>query len=76
MDLRKRVNEKLTHLIGRITKQYYFEDYVRVYPDGIVFNRSGKRRKATKNDMNNFFNHQKFYYFAAQFIRDKIVADV
>ncbi len=65
-----------THLIGRVTKRYYFEDYVRVYPGGIKFNRLGVRRKATTNDLNNFLNHSKFYRFAAQFVKEKRVADV
>jgi len=66
----------ITHFIGKITRHYYFEDYVRVYPDGIVFNRFGRKRQPLKNDINNFLNHCKFYEFAAQFIKDKRVADV
>jgi hypothetical protein len=33
----------VTHFIGRITKRYYFEDYIRVYPDDIIFDSFGKR---------------------------------
>ncbi len=67
-----------THFIGKITKKYYFEDYVRVYPDGIVYYPFviNIRHKATKKSINNFLNHFKFYKFAAQFVRDKRVADV
>jgi SAM-dependent methyltransferase len=49
---------------------------VRVYPDGIVYNRYGKRLQPTHNDINNFINHQKFYEFVAQFICDDAVVDV
>jgi SAM-dependent methyltransferase len=66
----------ITHLIGKLTKQYYFEDYVRVYPNGIVFNRFGQRIEPLKNDINNFLNHEKFYKFAAQFVKGKLVADI
>lgn len=64
-----------THLAGKITKKYYYEDYVRVYPDGITFDGSGRRRKATKDDICNFLNHAKSYNFASQFVKDKSVAD-
>lgn len=72
----KKVLESITHLIGRISGKYYFEDYVRVYPDGLVFNRLGKTRKPTKQDLNNYLNHCKFYRFVAQFVNNKKVADV
>ena len=68
--------DKSTHLWGWITGKYYFEDFVRVYPGGVVFNRYGKPQPPSQNDTNNFLNHQKFYRFAAQFARDATVADV
>ena len=62
-----RIWEYLTHLLGKITKKYYWEDYIRVYPQGICINRRGMKREPLQNDINNFLNHQKFYKFAAQF---------
>lgn len=72
----KKVFENFTHFIGRISGRYYFEDYVRVYPDGLAFNRLRKKRKSTKHDLNNYLNHTKFYRFTAQFVNNKKVADV
>lgn len=66
----------VTHLWGRISRKYYFEDYVRVYPDGIVFDIFGKKREPSRNDINNFLNHRKFYRFAAQFTKGRRVADI
>lgn len=65
-----------THFLGRIKGNYYFEDYIRVYPDGICFYPLGRRRRARRNDINNYLNHCKFYKFASQFVRNKKVADV
>jgi 2-polyprenyl-3-methyl-5-hydroxy-6-metoxy-1,4-benzoquinol methylase len=72
----KKVYTLVTHLIGKVTKKYYFEDYVRVYPDRIVFNRFGRKVKFQKDHLNNFLNHCKFYKFAAQFVKDKRVVDI
>lgn len=72
----ERIYNRAAGLIGRVTGRYYFEDYQRVYPDGIVYNRLGIRRRPTRNDINNFLNHRKFYRFAAQFVAGKRVADV
>ncbi len=74
--LMKHLYEYFTHIIGRMTKRYYFEDYVRVYPDGIAYSRFAKRRRADQNDINNYLNHRKFYYFVSQFVAGKVVADV
>ncbi len=71
-----RIYSSVTHFIGRATKRYYFEDYMRVYPDAIRFNRFGIQQKATTKDINNYLNHRKFYEFAAQFASGKRVADV
>jgi SAM-dependent methyltransferase len=68
--------EGLTHWWGRLTGRYYFEDFVRVYPEGVVFSRFGRRRAASHNDLRNFLNHQKFYRFAAQFADRATVADI
>ncbi|MBU0518683.1 class I SAM-dependent methyltransferase, partial [bacterium] len=72
----KTVFESLTHLVGRLTGRYYFEDYIRVYPDKVAFNRFGKQRAYSQNDYNNFLNHCKFYQFCGQFVKDKAVADI
>ncbi len=64
------------HFLGRLTRKYYFEDYVRVYPEGLAFYPFGLRRQATRNTLNNFRNHVKFYNFAAQFVPGKTVADI
>lgn len=66
----------LPHLIGRVTGSHYFEDFIRVYPNGIAYYPFGLRRTATQKDLNNFRNHYKFYVFAAQFVKGKRVADV
>lgn len=74
--IHKKIFNYFTHLWGQITGRYYFEDYIRVYPDGINFNRFGKRISNDHNIRNNFINHQKFYKFVAQFVPGKIVADI
>jgi 2-polyprenyl-3-methyl-5-hydroxy-6-metoxy-1,4-benzoquinol methylase len=66
----------LTHLWGRLSGRYYFEDFVRVYPDGVRFNRHGVRKPTSPHDLKNFLNHAKFYAFAAQFVRGAAVADI
>ncbi|NLN91675.1 MAG: class I SAM-dependent methyltransferase [candidate division WS1 bacterium] len=68
--------EVLARLYGRISKKYYFEDFVRVYPDGLSINRYGLKRPATSDQLKNFLNHQKFYAFAGQFAYGKTVADI
>lgn len=72
----KAVFDCLTHLIGRLTGRYYFEDYLRVYPDRTAYNRFGKQKAYSRNDYNNFLNHCKFYQFCGQFVKDQSVADV
>jgi 2-polyprenyl-3-methyl-5-hydroxy-6-metoxy-1,4-benzoquinol methylase len=66
----------LTHLVGRATRRFYFEDFVRVYPGRVAYNRLGVRRRATDAEARNFRNHAKVYEFAAQFVRGKTVVDV
>lgn len=61
---------------AKLTKKYYFEDYVRVYPNGIIYNRYGIKKNAAISDLKNFKNHSKFYIFAAQFVKNKSVADI
>lgn len=72
----KHVVTVLTHFVGRLTRRYYFEDYVRVYPGGIAYNRLGLRRRARPHDLKNLRNHMRFYEFAAQFVPASRVIDV
>lgn len=72
----KKIYESFTHYIGRLTRKYYFEDYVRVYPNGLHYNRFGRKVTPTGNDRKNYLNHRKFYEFAAQFGKGKKVADI
>jgi SAM-dependent methyltransferase len=67
----------LAHLWGRVSGKYYVEDFVRVYPDGLCFTHRGPLPvPASREQINNFLNHRKFYAFAAQFARDVPVADI
>lgn len=76
MGLKRLLRETVGRLRARLSRRYYYEDYVRVYPDGIAYDRSGRRREAKPNDRANFLNHQKFYRFAAQFVAGRRVADL
>jgi 2-polyprenyl-3-methyl-5-hydroxy-6-metoxy-1,4-benzoquinol methylase len=72
----KHVLVLLTHAVGRTTRRFYFEDFHRVYPEGVSYNRLGLRRPARAQHINNFRNHVKFYEFAAQFAASQRVVDV
>ena len=63
----------MSHLYGRISKKYYCEDFVRVYPNGIQINRLGWHKTAPPT---NYLNHEKFYAFAAQFARGATLVDI
>ncbi len=79
MSLKDRIHQMLSltgHLYAKLTKKYYFEDYVRVYPNGIIYNRWGIKKTAASSDLKNFKNHCKFYLFASQFVKNKSVADI
>lgn len=71
----RRVYLDAGHVIGRLTKEYYFEDYARVYPGGYR-HFMGMRFQPSRDSINNLLNHKKFYIFAAQFVEDKTVVDV
>src|SRR4030042_725649 len=60
---------------GQIHKTIFIDDFERVYPDGIVFDMLGNQFQPQEFDINNFLSHNKFYKFAAQFVRNKDVAD-
>jgi 2-polyprenyl-3-methyl-5-hydroxy-6-metoxy-1,4-benzoquinol methylase len=66
----------VTHQIGRASGRHYFEDFVRVYPDGRTYSRLGLRRRSNGIELNNFLNHRKVYGFASQFVGGRRVADV
>jgi 2-polyprenyl-3-methyl-5-hydroxy-6-metoxy-1,4-benzoquinol methylase len=67
----------ISHLRNRQnSNMHYYEDFVRVYPDGYCLNQDGKQIIATQGDINNFLNHRKFYLFAAQFARGIPTVDV
>lgn len=66
----------LVHFYAAITKRYYAEDFVRMYPNDILFDHRGRRIQAAPDDAKNFINHRKFYLFSAQFARGATVADV
>lgn len=72
----RRIYLEVGHLLGRATGRHYWEDFRRVYPDGIVFDCLGRRLQADRNHTNNFLNHCKFYRFAAQFVEGRDVADI
>lgn len=76
MPLARKLYESLTHFIGRVTGKYYFEDHVRVYPDGLKFDRFGRKVEQSENDRKNYLNHRKYYHFVAQFVSGKNVADI
>ena len=76
MNVGHRIRNHAAHWLARATGRYYSEDFVRVYPDGIRFDRRGRLRNSTPNDIKNYLNHVKFYQFAAQFVRDRTVADI
>ena len=67
---------QVTHFLGRVSGRFYFEDFVRVYPNGRRFNRFGIAREATEIDIRNYLNHRKFYAFASQFAAGRSVLDV
>lgn len=66
---------RLGHFIGRLTRQYYFEDFNRVYPDS-EFDIFGKRTEYTDFHRGMFLGQQTFYKFAAQFVSGKTVCDI
>jgi len=76
MSIKSKIYNLIGYSIATITKRYYFEDYVRVYPNGVRLDRSGRTHQPNKKNINNFLNHRKFYIFASQFVKDKSVADI
>lgn len=71
-----RTEKRLQHLYGGISKKYYWEDFVRVYPNGTRIDEHGKKSVESFNDHKNFVNHKKMYIFCAQFVRGAVVSDI
>lgn len=76
MNVAHHIRRSLAHLLGRVSGRYYFEDFVRVYPDGLRYDKRGRPLQPTPKTINNYLNHFKFYRFAAQFVRGRRVVDV
>jgi 2-polyprenyl-3-methyl-5-hydroxy-6-metoxy-1,4-benzoquinol methylase len=66
----------LSHFYGSISRKYYSEDFVRVYPNGESIDRHGRQEPVTPGSSNNFLNHRKVYLFAAQFAQGATAADI
>ena len=70
-------HESRRKLIARMTRRYFYEDYMRVYPDNLFFDGKGRQYKHMDKDWtNNYLNHRKVYRFASQFVKNKTVADI
>jgi 2-polyprenyl-3-methyl-5-hydroxy-6-metoxy-1,4-benzoquinol methylase len=76
MNIARRIHESVMRVIARASSRYYFEDFVRVYPDGVRYDRHGRPARTGTNVGRNYLNHVKFYRFAAQFVRGRQVVDV
>jgi 2-polyprenyl-3-methyl-5-hydroxy-6-metoxy-1,4-benzoquinol methylase len=76
MNVARRIRDGVMWVKSRMARRYYFEDFHRVYPDGVRFDRRGRLRPAVSSDIPNYLNHVKFYRFAAQFVGGKEAADV
>jgi SAM-dependent methyltransferase len=76
MNVAHHIRRSLAHLLGRVSGRYYSEDFVRVYPDGLRYDKRGRPLQPTPKTINNYLNHLKFYRFAAQFVRGRRVADI
>lgn len=69
--------KRLKHFYAKVSKRYFFEDYLRVYPDNLFIDATGRQfRHTDKNWLNNYLNHRKVYVFASQFVKDREVADI
>ena len=76
MNVAHHIRRSLAHIFGRVSGRHYYEDFVRVYPDGLRFDKRGRPLQPTPKTINNYLNHLKFYRFAAQFVRGRRVADI
>ena len=62
------VLNKLRRVLAKISGRNYVEDFVRVYPNELVYNEKGESVSYTSEHHSNFLNHCKFYEFASQYI--------
>ncbi len=76
MNLSKRATKFVKRITATITGAYYYEDFIRVYPDNIKFTSKGKKRTTKPHEIKNFLSHRHFYLFASQFAEGRKVADV
>lgn len=76
MGFRKKLHTTLGRLRARWSRLFYYEDYIRVYPDSRRYDRFGNPKASDENWQKNFLNHQKFYNFAAQFAKGSKVVDL
>ena len=62
------VLNKLRRVLAKISGRNYVEDFVRVYPNELVYNEKGESVSYTSEHHSNFLNHCKFYEFASQYL--------
>jgi 2-polyprenyl-3-methyl-5-hydroxy-6-metoxy-1,4-benzoquinol methylase len=62
------VLNKLRRVLAKISGRNYVEDFVRVYPNALVYNEKGESVSYTSEHHSNFLNHCKFYEFASQYL--------
>ena len=68
-DLRQMaIHDKIRRILAKVSGKNYVEDFIRVYPDNIVFNEKGESIAYTQEHHRNFLNHRKFYEFASQYL--------
>lgn len=73
----KVAHESRKKRIAKMTRRYFYEDYLRVYPDNLFFDGKGRQHEhVDQNWTNNYLNHRKVYRFASQFVKNKTVADI
>ena len=61
---------KLRRVLAKVSGRNYVEDFVRVYPNGLVYNEKGESVSYTSEHHSNFLNHCKFYEFASQYLNE------
>jgi 2-polyprenyl-3-methyl-5-hydroxy-6-metoxy-1,4-benzoquinol methylase len=62
------VLNKLRRVLAKISGRNYVEDFVRVYPNELMYNEKGESVSYTSEHHSNFLNHCKFYEFASQYL--------
>jgi SAM-dependent methyltransferase len=71
------VYDNIQRILAKVLGRNYVEDFIRVYPNRLVYNEKGESVFYTKDHHRNFLNHQKFYEFASQYVQngDSMVLD-